>query len=232
MDPPNYDPTIVTTVLIGFASSDLWQDHLRRSNFTSFEEIVSTWDGKRAALERMASHPLPESLFAATGIVTAIKRLEELQCPNTAEVLIMWAWTIGVVSPVDRDGWQVIGNDTLRFCQTCGMERLIALKRHIIDRTGEFSHMMMLITGREKSKIEDFVELPVLKLEPSIRSRRYTYLHLSQACQLRRLYQLFGYDPTTWKDAVAAEEVGGKSDASLGHSVALSPFMDWVCDYP
>ena len=57
-----------------------------------------------------------------------VKYLEELQCPNTAEVVIMWAWTIGVVNPVDHDGWQLIGRDTLRFYQTRGMERLNRLE--------------------------------------------------------------------------------------------------------
>jgi len=80
--------------------------------------------------------------------------------------------------------------------------------------------------------VKDFAELLVLKLRPDFGSRDDTFLYLSQACQLRRLYQLFGYDPTTWKDAVAVSEVGEKSDASLRSSVALSPSMDWACDYP
>jgi len=81
--------------------------------------------------------------------------------------------------------------------------------------------------------VKDFFELPVLKLKPNVTFGYHTYLYLSQACQLRRLYQLSGYDPTTWEDVVAAEEVDGKIDASLGHSLALSPFMDqWACDYP
>jgi len=114
MDLPYYNPMMVAAVLIGFASSDLWRNHLQRSNFTSLEEIVSTWDGKKAALEYMTYHEPPESLFIATGIAMAIRRLEELQFPNTAEVLIMWAWTVGVVDPVDRDGWQLI-NDWTRY---------------------------------------------------------------------------------------------------------------------
>jgi len=220
-------PTMVATVLIGFASSDLWRDRLRRSNFTSLEETVSTWDGKRTVLQLMAEDALPESLFAATGIVMAVRRLEELQCPNTAEVLLMWAWIIGVVDPVDRDGWQLIGSSTLRFCEARRMERLVTLKRRITDRTTSVPSR-----GYGKSGVEDFVELPVLKLQPDFESRFDTFLCLSQACQLRRLYQLFGYDPTTWDDAVVASEVDEKSDVSLGHSVALPPFMDWVCDYP
>jgi len=233
MDLPDYDPTMVAAVLIGFASSDLWRKHLRRSNFTSFEEIVSTWDGKKATLERIAHHrQLPESLFVATGIFMAIRRFEELQCPNTAEVLLMWAWTIGVVDPVDRDGWQLIGHNTLRFCETHRTERLITLKRHITDRTMQSVYIELF--GRHgKSKVKDFIrKSPVLKLEPVFLSRFGTFVCASQACQLRRLYQLFGYDPTTWKVAVAAEEVGEKSDVSLERSVALSPFMDWACDYP
>jgi len=226
--------TVVATVLIGFASSDLWRNRVRRSNFTSLEEIVSTWDGKKAALERMAhDDQLPESLFVATGIFMAIRRFEELQCPNTAEVLLMWAWTVGVVDPVDRDGWQLIGHNTLRFCETRRTERLVTLKRHITDRTMESSYTNPLVIGRHgRSQVKEFIiNSPVLKLEPDPWSRFRTFVCLSQACQLRRLYQLFGYDPTTWKDAVAAE-VDEKSDVSSERSVALFPFMGWACDYP
>jgi len=230
-----YNPMMIAAILIGFASSDLWRNRLRRSNFTSLEEIVSTWDGKKATLERIAHHgQLPESLFVATGIFMAIRRFEELQCPNTAEVLLMWAWTIGVVDPVDRDGWQLIVHNTLRFCETRRMERLVTLKRHIIDRTMEPVYVGLSVIGRHgESKVKDFIRnLPVLKLEPDSWSRFRTFVCLSQACQLRRLYQLFGYDTTTWKDAVAASEVGEKSDVSSERSVTLSPFMDWACDYP
>jgi len=234
VDPPYYDPMMVAAVLIRFASSELWRNRLQRSNFTSFEEIVSTSYGKKAALERIAYHnQLPESLFVATGIFMAIRRFEELQCPNTAEVLLMWAWTIGVVDPVDRDGWQLIGRGTLRFCETRRMEHLATLKRHITDRTmGSIPFELLYIGRYRKSGLDDFVELPVLKLQPDFESRCHTFLYLSQACRLRRLYQLFEYDPTTWKDAVAASGVDEKSDVSLEHSVALSPFMDWACDYP
>jgi len=91
---------------------------------------------------------------------------------------------------------------------------------------------LLLIEHHGESQVKDFFKLPVLTLEPNVAFGYHTYLYLSQACQLRRLHQLFGYDPTTWEDVVAAEEVGGKRDALLGHSVALSPFMDWACDYP
>ena len=231
--PVDLNPTMITTVLIGFASSDLWRNHLRRSNFTSFEEIVSTWDGKKAALKCMAHCKPPESLFTATGIVMAIRRFEELQCQNTAEVVIIWAWIIDVVDPVDRDSWDSIGRSTLRFCETRRVERLVGLKRYIIDRTMESVYIDLLILGFcRDSKVKDFVGLPVLRPQLDFWTRFDTFLHLSQACQLRRLYQLFGCDPTTWEDTVAASEVDEKSDVSLGHSVALSPFMDWACDYP
>ena len=233
--PPDYDPATATAVLIEFASSDLWQNHLRRSNFTSFEEMVSTRDGKRTALEGMlgtALDPLPEFLCTGPKIAMAIRRLEELRCLNMAEVVIMWAWTVGLVDPEDHDGWKLIGRNTLRFYQTHEMEHLIALKRHVIDMLTDLGQPRIVEERRRAFRFGgwDFTELPILKLVPDFEYR--TYLHLSQACQLRRLYRLFGYDSATWEDAVTAEEMGGKMDVSLGHSVALSPFVDWVCDYP
>ena len=225
--PADYDPMMAAAVLIEFASSNLWRNHLRRSNFASCEKILSTWDGKRAALRCMLdtiTHFLPKFLCTGPKIATAIMRLEELQCLNTAEVVNMWAWTVGVINPADRDAWQLIGRDNLRFCRTHGMERLVALKRHVTDRTMESDYIMLLLVRQPgKSEVKAFGELPVLKLERNI-APVYRYLYFSQACQLRRLYQLFGYDPKTWKDAVVAE--GGKKDVSLGHSVVLSPFTD------
>ena len=221
VDPPDYDPAVATAVLIEFASSDLWRNHLQHSNFTS-EEIASTSDGKKAALGwmlEMGSHPC-----TAREITMGIRRLEELQCPNVAEVVMMWAWTVSVVNPVDRDGWQLIGRDTLRFYQTHGVERLIALKRHVADRDMFFN--------RWEYRLDIIIGLPVLKLQPDPPSRYITCAYLSQACQLRRLYHLFGYDPTMWMEAVGVEEVDEKIHVSSGSSVALTPFVDWTCDYP
>ena len=237
--PPGYDPMVAVAVLIEFASLDLWRNHLRHSNFTSFEEMASTWDGKGAALGRMLRMVtlfLPEFLSTATRIAMAIGRLEELRCSNTAEVVIMWAWTVGVVNPVDHDGWQLIGRNTLRFYQTHGMERLIALGRHVADTVMEadllaFSPIRRLIRRHEESKVEGFIGLPVSKLLPETVSKDLAYLRLSQACQLRRLYHLFGYDPVTWRETVRVE-VDKETSVSSGHSVALAPFVDWACDYP
>ena len=114
----DYNPTMVIAVLIEFASWGLWRNHLRRSNFTSFEEMVSTLDGKRIALGcmiKMATETLPEFLCTATKITTAIRRFEELRCSNTVEVVIMWAWTVGVVNPVDHDGWHIRKTANLLF---------------------------------------------------------------------------------------------------------------------
>jgi len=234
--PADYDPTMVIAVLIEFAPLGLWRNHLRRSNFTSFEKMVSTSDDKRIALGcmiGMATKTLPEFLCTATKITAAIRRFEELQCSNTVEVVIMWAWTVGVVNPVDHDGWQLIGRDTLRFYQPHGTERpTFALKRHITGMLVNVNHFMFFmrrIHGASHSG-RDFVELPVLGLHLGFRYQ--TYLYLSQACQLRRLYQLFGYDPTTWEEAVVADEVGEKMHVSSGRPVALVSFVDWACDYP
>jgi len=226
--PPDYDPMMATAVLIEFASSHLWRNHLRRSNFASCEEIVSTWDGKKTALGcmlDMETYLWPEFLCTAAKITMAIGRLEELQCSNTAEVVIMWAWTIGVVNPVDHDSWHLIGRDTLRFYQTHGVGRLTTLKRRVADEDVLFSRRKLM-----GSAFDIFVKLPALKLQPTFESRRLTHVRLSQACQLRGLYQLFGCDPTT--RAVAVEEVDEGMEVSSGHSVPPVSFVDWGCDYP
>ena len=227
VDPPNYDPMMAMAVLLEFASSDPWRNHLRRSHFTTFEEMISTGDGKRTVHTRMleiATHLFPEFLCTAAKISMVIGRLEDLQCLNTVEVIVRWAWTVGVVNPVDHDGWRLIGRDTLRFYQTHGMERLTVLKRHVAERL-----MYLSERYRRESGLDIFLELPVLK---NMESRYNTYLNLSKACQLGRLYQLFGYDPTTWKEVVVVEEVGEKPDVSSKRSVDLVPSMDWTCDYP
>ena len=132
----SYEPMMVAVVLIEFAFSDLWRDRLNRSNFDSCEEILSTEEGRRSVLRCMATHTLPEFLRTPAKITAAIRGLEELQCLNTAEVVILWAWTTEVVDRGDHGGWTSIWLDTVRFYRTHGMERLTTLKRHIIDNHG------------------------------------------------------------------------------------------------
>jgi len=237
VDPPHYNPTMTTAVLIEFASSDLWRNYLRHSNFTSFEEMASTLDGKRTALRDMLNMTIyrwPGFLRTAAKIVMAIKRLEELQCFNTAEVVIMWAWTVGVVDPVDHDTWRLIGRDTLRFYQTHGIERMSALRRQVANTAIPPGQSWYLIEHHRgfQSEVGDFIKLPVVKLLPGVVSKDLIYLRLSQACQLRRLYHLVGYDPATWKEATAVAGVDKGMSVSSGRSVMPVLFVDWTCDYP
>jgi len=198
----NYKPMKATVVLMEFASSDLWRNHLCRSNFTSCEETVSTEEGRGVALRCMldtATHSLPEFLCTPTKITAAIRRLEELQCLNTAEVVIMWAWTSGVINPVDDEAWRFIGRETLRFYQTHGIGRLAALKQHITSTTMKYKHIEFLRVHyerppcrvgsvRRRVPIGDVPRLPWS-------SGHYIDLRVSQVCQLRRLHHLFGHCP-------------------------------------
>ena len=134
-------------VLMEFPSPDLWGNHLRRSNFTSCEEILST-EERRAVLRCMfdtGSRSWSEFLCTPAKVVVAIRRLEELQRSNAAEVIIPCAWTVGVVSTVDYDGWELIECDMLDFYRTHGIGRLTALSRHITDTTMETRHAKFLL---------------------------------------------------------------------------------------
>lgn len=226
-----YDPNMAAVVLIEFASSDIWRDHLRRPNLASYEAILSTSEGKRAALGSMLDvvrDKWPEFLRTATKIAMAIRRLEELQCMNMVEVVIMWAWTIGVVNPVDV-AWTLIGHETLRFYQTRGMSRLIALKQHVAGWPNESHHAAYLIVRCGKLPCRAGSALERLRS----RDWYFTDFYIAQACQLRRLYHLFGYDLTTWKEAVVAEGVEEETDLASGPCAAIAPSL--YCgsrDYP
>jgi len=231
----DYEPMMAAVLLIEFASSDLWRDHLRLSNFTSCEGVMSTEEGRRAALRCMfdtATRPLPEFLSTPTKIIAAVRCLEGLQCLNIAEVVITWAWTAGVINPVDHDAWGLVGRDTLRFYQTHGMGRLIALKRHIIDTTMEDEHLAFLKArcGGTPCRVRSVLQ-PVPTTDAP-QSEHYTDLRLSQVCQLKKIYHLFSYDPTTRKEGVTLEEGDETVNVSLGASVTPMSLVDWACDYP
>ena len=228
VDEDTYVPVVI---LIKFASSDLWRNHLHRSNLTSCEEIFSTEEGRRAALKCMLdTATLRWFNFLPTPAETtvAIRRLEELQCLNTAEVVMLWAWTAGVVDPVDHGAWSLIGEETVRFYQTHGIGRLTSLSRHITDTTMH-NGSIRLSYGDSACGSSGFpIFLPRVDNDHCV----------SRVCQLRRLYHLFGYDPTTWKEAVAVGEVEGESrGVSSGRSVPqvrVTPAqtVNWACDYP
>lgn len=238
MDPVNRDPMMVIVILMEFASSGLWRNHLCHSNFTSCEETVSTQEGRGVALSCMfdtAEFLWPEFLHTPTKIIAAIGRLEELQCLNTAEVVIMWAWTIGIINPADCVAWKLIQDETLRFYQTHGFRRLVTLAQHIIDTTVEDAHRMF----PRKSRSNTLYRVGCVRQPVPVKHGLLVWddswsadLRVSRACQLRRLYHLVGYDPTTWGETVPIEEVDGEMRASSGCSVTPASFMDWACNHP
>jgi len=233
------EPWKATVILVEFASSDLWRNHLRPSNFTSCEEILFTEAGRRSALKSMFSAGIQsrqELLCTPVKIIAAIRCLEELHCLNTAEVVILWAWTTGVVDVVDYDAWRLIEGATLDFYQTHGTRRLAALSRHITNATMEDAHLVFFLTHYQGPpyRVGSF-----RKLTPSgdatyrWNSRYFELLRVSQVCQLSRLYRLFGCNPITWKKMVSGGEVGEEVGTSLlGRSVKPVQFTNWVCDYP
>ncbi|KAF9781604.1 hypothetical protein BJ322DRAFT_232772 [Thelephora terrestris] len=210
----DYEPISTAVVLIQFASSSWWRNHLRHSNFTTFEEVLSTEEGKRAAFEQMnEAGRWQEFLPTAAKAVAAIERLEELQCLNTAAAVIMWAWTDSFFDSEDRDAWESIERTTLSFYRTRRIGRLKALERHITSNT----------TVSYKTS---FLSHCILSgsLDPS------NYHDIARACLRKRLQYLFGPDLTTGGKAVADQEEERKMDlSSVGTPVS---FVDWACDYP
>jgi len=225
-----YKPMMAAVILIELASSDLWRNHLHRSNFTSCEEITSTEEGRRSAHScrfKTAAASVREFFCTLVKIVATIRRLEELQCPNIAEVVIMWAWTTGALNAADRDAWNLVGGDMLRFYQTHGIGRLTSLKRHITDTTMETKHIEFLMAWYIGSPCRVGSVRQAIRSPPVLRgvSEWQTDLRVSQACQLRVLYH---------DDMGGGGCCGGINEevnSSSGRSVTLDKFMAWGCDY-
>lgn len=97
----HYEPMSTAILLIKFASSDLWRGHLRHSNFTSCEEITSTEEGRDLAITRMNQ----DETGSWAGLPSAIGRLEELECRNTAGAVISWARINGIMNAENHEVW-------------------------------------------------------------------------------------------------------------------------------
>jgi len=233
-----YKPMQSVVILIEFSLLDLWRNHLHHSNFTSCEGILSTEEGRRTTLESifdMTTGSWLELFSTPANVIASIRHLEELQCLNTAEVVILCAWTVGVVNALDNNAWGLIKHTTLNFYQTHGIGRLTALSRHITDTTMEDGHLMFLLRHYQGppcqvGSVQQHV--PFDQATEGRNSKNIRDLRVAQVCQLRRLYHLFGYDPTTWKEVVGVKEVPTKMDAFSGHAVMPIQSTDWRCDYP
>ena len=264
------DPRPIRTavILITLASSNLWRNHLHPSNFTTCEEFLSTREGKSIAITDMIDATrtslsgskwsfsdlghLQESrsYWTAAMVAAAVGRLEELQCLNTAEVVIMWAWTFGVLDVEDRDAWGLVERSTLLFYQTHGIGRLKHLERHLANKISYHCDLLFasyiiirlqplgppgsfdpsdLLFGPHGNCIQRGTRL--LLRAPPCSLGRDAYLDISQVCQLRRLYCLFGRDPTTREGAVAVEDSVGE-EMGLSLTTTSVSFMPWACDYP
>ena len=242
----DYEPMDVVVALIEFASSELWRSLLRPSNFISCEDVLSTDEGRSSALRRMfwtALGQWPEFLCTPTKIVSAVQCLEEFGCLNTARVVITWAWVTGMADAMDQDGWKLIGGETLRFYRAHGMRSLAALKLCITRNFKEdggvgFNRVHLFAAhyegppfrvgrSRRPSNISYFTEGGIPSQEEWMAD-----CVISQACQLRRLYHLFGYDPTTWQEIVGAGGADEKREVLSRHPVTPDPFVGWECDYP
>ena len=147
----------------------------------------------------------------------------------------MWAWTLGVIDPHDHDAWRLIERKILVFYQTHGTGRLKVLARRIVFNGHDtFGYSFEPQSWDPRYQV-DGVRLPVRisgEMQRSYPSEGFTDLPLAQACQLRRLYWLFGCNPATWAELVVFEKVAEDTDMSLVQPLDPVRLMDSACDYP
>ena len=169
---------------------------------------------------------------SAARLVSTIRHLEGLGCWNTAEVMILWAWTNGIVNTANHDAYKHVEQEIHKCYRLRGMEHLVALSRHIKSNPSG-NPMSPDALGRNNqvtSRRIEGVRRPVrIQMDGGefCGIGRMDVYGISQTCQLKWLYQLFGYDPTT------SEVVGSNSEREvLVRSVVPVHFLDFVCDYP
>ena len=186
----SYEPMRTITLFIEFTSSDLWKGHLRHSNFASCEEKVSTQEGRGTAFgymdERKSIRAGPFNSTAS--LILAAKRLEELGCWDTAEVVMAWAW---INHDANHGAHEHTRREALIHRHLRGMQRRGAFSGRI--QTNAYQPVRVL--GGSSLAVQMNVDLT----------------RIAQACHLKRLYQLFGCDSTRWEVGV-----GTMDDVALG----------------
>ena len=231
-----YDPIESAALLIEFAGSESWRAHLFPSNFASCEEVFSTEKGRdRFFREGLGRWGANLRMRRVDKLASALGRLEEMECWNTAEVVVLWSWTDGFMDATDHDAWRVIGHETLKFYRTRGMDRLGNLSRHI-KRHSAYGSMGDQNTSCQVAGVRRPVHLHVGR-EGVSGTNGIGMRSISRACQLRRLYQLFGLDPTAWKEVIATGKSnkklsGGSNMEGEGQPMPHVQFLYSTCDYP
>ena len=230
-----YEPIGSAALLVEFAGSESWRVHLFPSNFASCEEVLSTEKGRDRFFREASGRGTSLRMRSVDKLASALRRLEEMECWNTAEVVVMWAWTDGFVDATDHDAWRIIGHETLKFYRIRGMDRLGSLSRYI-KRHFAYGSMVSRNTSCQVAGVRRPVHLRVGR-EGASGGSGVGMRGIYRVCQLRRLCQLFGLDPTAWRETMAA----GKSDKKLsggsnlegeGEPMPHVQFLYSACDYP
>ena len=229
-----YNPLSVAAILIWLASSDLWQNHLRRSNFVSCEEITSTEEGRQSVYELMhLTTELWPFLRTPIKIISVIECLEVFQCPNTAGAVLTSVWGFAALDgpSVNLDGWRLVRQKTLALYKTRRIGQLNVLplqitlttlsKLHRTARPCRVEGIRSLVRIAEPRQWWDYMG-------------GYYRVQLAQVCQRITFYQLFGCSPTEWDETFAdhSERVDKGVDVSVGQSGVPAQFVDCACDYP
>ena len=168
------------------------------------------------------------------GFTSALRRLKEMECWNTAEVVVQWAWAGGSLGVTDHNVWKDIEHETLEFYRTRGVDRLGSLSRHIKEST--YGSVGDQNTPCKVTGVRRPVHLHVGR-EGISGTSGVGMRKISKACQLKRLYQLFELDPTTWEQVIAAgksdeKPSGGGNLGGEGQSMPPVQFLYSMCDYP
>ena len=212
---PNNDNGLfpqVMGLLLTLASSDLWRDNLHPTNFASCDVTMAEEEHVRDTIHwfsywRSALKGSGGCCFS--GLMLGVDQLKRLRCHSAVKLILLSLWSTPIVPLYDQEVWQWVERQTLELFSARGEEHLGIFVSQIKESYG----WAMIKLKSEDS--EDGNGLPDAGSTFRVGGRRVrtkdqggfeTLYNFYPMCQLRRLYQLLGRDPTSYAITSAPRE--------------------------
>ena len=189
-------------ILLGFAISDAWRDHLRPPNFASCAGIITREGDRREVLNALARSAKivtgsAETRVKSAMVIKGLDRLKGMGNYGAVQLMLLHIWSSNEYVSFDEESWKLLERETHEYFHTHGMEDLEGFAAHI--REGGSSRTTVA-TNTFRFRGADGVQRRVRTKDWGERSwvlgwggRVSDFFGM---CRVKGLYQVVGWDPT------------------------------------